>query len=699
MAEAEDVITDAARHATIFARRLWHRHRAAPSGPVPCQLSDVAPRLDLLINAVFGRGFALRVAQHPTPPSWLGQVLFPGRLAPPREAVPATDGNNIWLPASFGQLTALNENNATATERFRTLALQQAMRANRGSAEYWPAKGSLLLRELYLLLEAHAAEDGLARLLPGMAAPLLALRREALARRPPLSAFPAPLKPIEQLARAVLSTGIGQTMDADTWPAGAGVIPLLVLPAAPADVLVQAQTLCHAFDAFPHVHATRHARLLWRDCWTGDLRAPSSAPRTTDARPADEAGDANAARARSARLARRPDLREGVDDDEDPHQGAWMVQTAQPHEKAEDPMGLQRPTDRDTATAAEDFADALSELPEARLVAAPGKPKEVLLSDDPPESRAQQAQRALSSQADPAPERFHYPEWDWRANAYRHPGTTVLLLPAHLGPQQWVDDTLAQRRGMLHDIRRRFELLRAQRVRVHKQLDGEDIDLQAYIESFSDFRAGLPLTQRLYQSERRQRRDMAIMLLIDVSGSTDGWITANRRVIDVEREALLLVCAALEGMAEPYGVLAFSGEGPQAVVVRNIKRFDEHHDHTVAQRIAGLEPEHYTRTGAAIRHASSLLMRQPAEHRLLLLLSDGKPNDVDDYEGRYGVEDMRQAVTEAKLQSISPFCLTIDRQAANYLPAVFGPHQYALLPKPELLPTVLLDWLRRLVGA
>ena len=93
-----------------------------------------------------------------------------------------------------------------------------------------------------------------------------------------------------------------------------------------------------------------------------------------------------------------------------------------------------------------------------------------------------------------------------------------------------------------------------------------------------------------------------------------------------------------------------------------------------------------------------MLLREAAEHRLLLLISDGKPNDIDAYEGRYGVEDMRQAVTEGKLQGLSPFCLTIDRQAASYLPAVFGPHQYALLPHSQLLPTVLLDWLRRLVS-
>ena len=91
-------------------------------------------------------------------------------------------------------------------------------------------------------------------------------------------------------------------------------------------------------------------------------------------------------------------------------------------------------------------------------------------------------------------------------------------------------------------------------------------------------------------------------------------------------------------------------------------------------------------------------MKQTAKHRLLLLLSDGKPNDLDEYDGRYGAEDLRQAVIEARLQGIFPFCLTIDRQAASYLPQVFGANHYALLPKPELLPSVLLEWIRRLLA-
>ena len=693
MAEAEDVITDAARHATIFARALWRRHRPAPTGPTPLHLADVAQRLDLLIAAVFGRSLALRVAQPPAAPSWMGRLLLRHQLPPLRKACPATDGRSIWLPATFGQA----EPEAVATERFRTMALQQAMRAERGSAEQLPADAPVLQRELYLLLEARAADDALARLLPGMAAPLATLRQEALQHRPKLSAFTTSLQPIEVLVRSLLTVDADQAFAA-ALPNGL-LLSTFALPANSAQVWQQARVLSAALGG-KGASALKGTRLLWRDGWTGDLRAlPTNARASNGAADVDEADNADASEPRSARLSRRPEVREGDADEDDDKPGAWMVQSAQPHEQAEDPMGLQRPTDRDETTAAEDFADALSELPEARLVSAPGKPKEVLISDDPPDSQATRAKRELTNQPGDAPDRRRYPEWDWRQGAYRDPGATVLLLSAPSGPQQWIDDTLEARSGMLHEIRRRFELLRAQRVRVHKQLDGDDIDLQAYIESYADFRAGLPMAQRLYQTERRSRRDMAIMLLVDVSGSTDGWIAADRRIIDVEREALLLVCIALDGMAEPYSVLAFSGEGPQAVVVRSVKRFDERYDNTVAQRIAGLEPEHYTRAGAALRHASTLLMKEPAEHRLLLLLSDGKPNDIDDYEGRYGVEDLRQAVIEAKLQGISPFCLTIDRQAAHYLPAVFGASHYALLPRPELLPRVLLEWLRRLVAA
>lgn len=667
MAEAEDVLTDAARHATVYAQALWRRHRPAPAGPQPLRLTDAARRIDLLLAAVFGRGFALRIAQPPVPPTWLARWMRPDPLPPRRDPVPATDGEIIWLPAAF----AADLPHPLAQQRFRLWALRQAIRAERGSAAALPADAAPLVRDAYLVLEADAADAVLRARLPGLADELATLRVECLAARPGLQAFAPPVRRFEEWVRSVLQ--------ADTDNTGA----------TPAQVLRAAQSAAATLGLPPQGIAA----FLWRDGWTGDFRRRVQG--ATLPRLADEAGDdAATAAPRSARLPRSPEVREATEDEDDQRQGAWMVQSAQPNEAAEDPMGLQRPTDRDTSTASEEFADALSELPQARLVSTPGKPKEVLLSDDAPQARSKREVAAGAAAA----QLLQYPEWDWRAGGYRHPGATVLLQPPPDGPMAWVERTLAQRATMLQEVRRRFELLRAQRVRLRRQLEGDAIDIDAWADARSDFLAGLPLDQRIYQTERRARRDVAITLLVDVSGSTDGWISTDQRVIDVEREALLLVCVALEGMGDPYSVLAFSGEGPHAVVVRPVKSFEERYGSAVARRIAGLEPEHYTRAGAPLRHATAMLMRQSATHRLLLLLSDGKPNDVDDYEGRYGVEDMRQAVTEARLQGISSFCLTIDRQAANYLPAVFGPHHYALLPRPELLPVVLLDWLRRLVS-
>ncbi len=315
------------------------------------------------------------------------------------------------------------------------------------------------------------------------------------------------------------------------------------------------------------------------------------------------------------------------------------------------------------------------------------------MSDDPPESQARRAENQNPS----AEEGWDYPEWDYRSNSYRNPGARVLRIPVGKGSQKWVEETLEAHRSLIGNIRRQFEMLRARRILFRKQLDGDEIDLDAYIASRADFRAGSSLNEALYQARRTTERNVAITLLIDISGSTDGWISTNRRVIDVEREALLLVCIALESMGEPYSVLAFSGDGPRAVKVQQLKAFDERFNHDVALKISSLEPENYTRAGASIRHATAQLMATPAAHKLLLLLSDGKPHDNDLYEGRYGVEDTRQAVVEAKLQGISTFCLTIDRQAANYLPAIFGKHAYALLPRPELLPKVLLEWMKRLL--
>lgn len=672
MAEAEDVLIDAARHTTVFAQRLWRRYRRPPEAPLTVMLIDVAERLDLLLSAVFATHYRIRIAQPPARPTLLDQLLHRQDRPRRRVAIPATNGTSLWLPHD-SHIT----DPAIGNELYRVMAVQQAVRAARGSALHIKRHVPLEVADLYLLLEAQAADVELVELLPGMSKSLDRLRQHALAARPPLAAFAPRRLPIESFLRELL--GSSCTALPDNLP----------YRQSPGDSLDRAYTLAAMLGLEP----PRNREILVKDWWTGEFRA-ADRPGVVSTNADKQAAEESEENIRSAHIQRRPEVREAVEgEDDEQSAGPWMVQVDEPHPHAEDPLGLNRPTDRDEDTSADQYGEMVSELPAARLVATPSRPKEVLISDDPPDVRAAMQAKETAHGADG----LSYPEWDHQHSRYRIPGATVRILDAEHGSQKWVESILGSHQAMLNLIRRRFEMLQAQRVWQRRRVDGDEVDLDAYVDSYASFRAGQSLSDTLYQSRRKLHRNMAITLLIDVSGSTDSWISSHRRVIDVEREALLLVGIALQSLGEPYSIEAFSGEGPDAVTVRQIKRFDEPFSNDVALRISALEPEHYTRAGAAIRHACAGLMQQPAAHRLLLLLSDGKPSDKDQYEGQYGVEDMRQAVTEATLQGISPFCLTIDRQASSYLPHVFGPTQYALLPQPQLLPVVLLDWMRRLL--
>ncbi len=681
MAEPEELVWDAARHATVFVQGLWQKRRANRQ-PSVIELTDVTRRLNLFIQAVFSRSYPLRPAQSPAHPTLLGTLFHYDRTPRQREPAPSTDGASIWLPPRMDPTNA-----ADALDLYRVMALQQAIRLQRGSASaLQELPSSPVERDVYLLLEAWAADYALLEQLPGMAGGLAQLRRHALAKRPPLDAVPPARQPLEGLVQCLLGS-----------PLGAQRTPLPVT-ASPQESVEAVPDIIRALALLPPDTKPRllGPNPLLKDWWTGQLFGSAAACADRALKGKDDPLDDDRADAvRSTRLARRPQVREAAEGEDDNEQepGAWMVQGDESHQHAEDPMGLQRPTDRDDKTTADEFGDLVSEIPEARLVSTPGKPREVLLSDDPPDGRVRQPSNKSLKEA-PG---IRYPEWDYRSQSYLEAGTTVRLLSAQDGSQQWLTETLDHHRSLLHAIRRRFEMLRARRVWHRRQLDGDEVDLDAYVNSFADVRAGGAAAEGLYRSRQNTDRDLAITLLIDISGSTDSWVSSNRRIIDIEREALLLVCIALQGLGEPFSIQAFSGEGPQAVIVRQVKHFNEPYSEAVGLRISGLEPEDYTRAGAAIRHATADLMQQPAAHRLLLLLSDGKPNDKDDYEGRYGIEDMRQAVREATLQHISPFCLTIDRQASSYLPRIFGTHHYALLPQPDRLPLVLLDWMKRLV--
>ena len=664
MAEPEEIIIDAARHATIFVTRLWQRgDRDRPDDT----LLFYKHRLELLLTAVYGDNIRLRVAQPPAPQTMLARLFkrIPGHLIEPY-ALPAHDGMQIFLPLR------LAPSDLTVLATFRVLALQQAGRAMRSPTSL--RIENILVRDLFYLSEAAAVDHALASDFPGIAPDLTALRHAALQTRPRMALLNAREQEMEELYLRVLRAR------PVVLPA-----PLVLAPTA-ADSLTWAIAIAQQM-----ARIDTHYRGLRKGLWLGTT-LPTAGQQQMQ-RASEAATDALDRPQRQARMARRPEVREARENEDDQQeQGMWMLQMDDPQQHVEDPMGLQRPTDRDESADPGDLADSLSELPEARLISTPRPAQEVLVGDDPLDRRA-----VFHAPDREAAAGIAYPEWDFRIDGYHKQGAIVRLQPLGQGDPAWAESVLAKRRALLQVILRRFEGLRPRRVRQGRQPDGDDVDIGAYVNGYAERRAGLPLQERWYQSVRPARRDVAIALLIDISGSTDGWVTQDLRIIDVEKEALLLVYRALMVLGDPFCIQAFSGEGPQNVALWSLKNFDESPGNLIECRIAALEPQRYTRAGAAIRHATALLNACPAQHRLLIMLSDGKPNDVDHYEGRYGVEDMRQAVAEATLQAIHPFCLTVDRQAPQYLARVFGPGRYAVLQHPERLPVVLVDILRTLI--
>jgi nitric oxide reductase NorD protein len=175
-------------------------------------------------------------------------------------------------------------------------------------------------------------------------------------------------------------------------------------------------------------------------------------------------------------------------------------------------------------------------------------------------------------------------------------------------------------------------------------------------------------------------------LLADLSLSTDTWVDDHHRVIDVIRDSLFLFSESLHATGDPYAVYGFSSRKRDPVRVHLLKAFEERYGASVRGRISAIRPGYYTRMGAALRYGSRLLKERKEARRLLLLLTDGKPNDLDQYEGRYGIEDSRKAVLEARNAGLEPFCVTIDAKGNDYLPHLFGSGGYVVLHNPADLP-------------
>lgn len=273
-----------------------------------------------------------------------------------------------------------------------------------------------------------------------------------------------------------------------------------------------------------------------------------------------------------------------------------------------------------------------------------------------------------------------YDEWDFRRQGFRK--NWCRLNPKRLDAVKgtFVSHTLAKYRGQIMQMKRQFEMMRTRHLFVGRQRDGEDVDLDALTEAHGDLRAGLVPSERLFVRLQRDERDIAALFLVDMSSSTEGWVGTALK------ESLVLLSEALDALGDRYAIYGFSGMRRTRSEIYHIKGFAEPSTEEIRGRIAAIAPLDYTRMGPPIRHCTKVLAQVDARVRLLIILTDGKPEDYDDYKGEYAIEDTRHALLEAKNAGIHPFCITIDREARHYMGHMFGEINYTFINDVRKLP-------------
>lgn len=279
-----------------------------------------------------------------------------------------------------------------------------------------------------------------------------------------------------------------------------------------------------------------------------------------------------------------------------------------------------------------------------------------------------------------------YPEWDWKRQGYRQDYCRVIATTASEVGEDWTPDAPMQRR--IRQVRRQFEALRPKRRLKYAEPDGFDIDLSALVRDVADRHAGASGSERVFVDARATARDLSIAVLLDASLSTDAWLQ-EQRVLDVEKGALLALTHGLSACGDEHAIFSFTSRRRTSVSVATIKDFGEPLGAKVIRRIQAIKPGQYTRIGAAVRHVTAKLKERPHRHRLLMVLTDGKPNDIDQYEGRYGIEDTRMAIREARKAGLRVFGVTVDAHAREYFPYIFGRGAYAIFPSIDRLPAAL----------
>jgi nitric oxide reductase NorD protein len=311
------------------------------------------------------------------------------------------------------------------------------------------------------------------------------------------------------------------------------------------------------------------------------------------------------------------------------------------------------------------------------------------LSDD--EEMFDPRPTAAAAEVDRLPPR-HYPEWDYQSQSYR-PDWVSLYESLHpSGEAALIDRLFDKHAALARRLKRLLDLLRPQdRVRVRYQEDGSELDLDIAIRSLIDFKSGATPDPRINMSHRTNGRNLAVLLLLDLSESLGDKVrvgNGEQTVLELSQEAVSLLAWAIEQLGDPLAIAGFHSDTRHDVRYLHLKGFSEGWGDPVKRRLAAMQAGYSTRMGAAMRHAAHYLAAQPAEKKLMLILTDGQPSDVDVQDERLLIEDARKSVGELEQQGIFTYCISLDRKADEYVHDIFG-GRYAVIDNIERLPEKL----------
>lgn len=289
-----------------------------------------------------------------------------------------------------------------------------------------------------------------------------------------------------------------------------------------------------------------------------------------------------------------------------------------------------------------------------------------------------------------------YPEWDYKRKTYREKWCFVQEVPSSQVDSAWAELTRIKHASLILTLKKRFASAVSEWCKAKRQMLGSEFDLEGLTELLIRLRTLEAPPEDLYLGRRRGYPEIATLLLLDTSFSTDSW-TKNRRVLDVMKETALCIAEVLEDAQQPFGIYGFSSNTRQGCRLIPVKCFDQSWRVSRAA-LGGVESQGYTRIGPALRHAYERIIPKKVEKKLVLLLTDGKPCDYDRYEGQYGIHDVRKAISEGTRKGVTTHAFAIDKQAREYFPVMFSRNNYDIVAQPEkLVATLFQVYLKLLV--